>query len=525
MGGRFRLFAALLVAALFAAAPAQAAWHRAETERFIVYGQGGEDQVREYADKLSTFDAVLRVFNPRARRTAGQKVEVYLVQGSAGMRRIRPDLEREVAGFYVANNESVFAVALVGRQDLNGDEVLFHEYAHHFMLENFPAAYPAWFVEGWAEYFQTVKITPKTITIGDYSPMRVEWLFGATWMPLDDLLTKRVSELKGDEPGVYYAQSWLLMHYMRSVPERAAQLDAATLAISKGENPVTALTAATGMTTRQLQQKLRAYYKIPLLRMDNKLVRPPVTVTRLPESADDFLLENLRLMTSAPGPGQEKFMAEMRKRAARHPGDRYARMSLARAEFTHGDIAAGEAIMTELLAASPDDVDALVLAGVGQFLAGYRNEAQKVERFRAARQHFIKAYKLNNADFRALYHYARSREVEAAYPNDNDLTALMEARALAPSVSEISIYAGAALFARGRRDEALRVLAPVVNSPHNSSGAAVAKALAEGKTLQEAEAALKSAATVQPAAKGEGAKPDAPPKPAAPPPDKAAQGA
>ena len=42
------------------------------------------------------------------------------------------------------------------RTDLDPKSVLFHEYAHHFMLHHFPAAYPAWYVEGFAEFFSVV---------------------------------------------------------------------------------------------------------------------------------------------------------------------------------------------------------------------------------------------------------------------------------------------------------------------------------------------------------------------------------
>ena len=37
------------------------------------------------------------------------------------------------------------------------DVILFHEYVHHFMLQHFSVAYPAWFVEGYAELFSNTR--------------------------------------------------------------------------------------------------------------------------------------------------------------------------------------------------------------------------------------------------------------------------------------------------------------------------------------------------------------------------------
>ena len=38
------------------------------------------------------------------------------------------------------------------------DLVLHHEYAHHFMLQYFPAIYPGWYTEGFAELIGSSKM-------------------------------------------------------------------------------------------------------------------------------------------------------------------------------------------------------------------------------------------------------------------------------------------------------------------------------------------------------------------------------
>ena len=128
----------------------------------------------------------------------------------------RPDVME--GGFYIPRAGG--SVAFV--QDLRSTRgepdtamtVLLHEYAHHFMLENFPTAYPAWFVEGWAEYFMTAEINGAKIKVGGFNPARAYGVLGETWLPLEQVLSKTTSETDPERRNVYYAQSWLLMHYM-----------------------------------------------------------------------------------------------------------------------------------------------------------------------------------------------------------------------------------------------------------------------------------------------------------------------
>lgn len=479
---------ALIVAA--AASPAAADWYKAETDRFIVYGEGREAKVREYALKLQTFDAVLRIFHPStADRTPATKLQLYLVKNQAQLRRVRPNLVRDTAGFYAAMNEGVFATAVTGTPSLEPEHVLFHEYAHHFMLENFPTAYPAWFVEGFAEYFMTAEITPTGVKVGGYSDARAYGIFNQSWLPWEEVLSKTTAETRRQKRNVFYSQAWLLTHYMRSDPERAAQLNRAIADIAAGKEPLEAFHSATGMTSDQLTDALKKYRKLLILHVPEPLkTEPVITVTRLPASADDFLLENLRLILSPTGRTDAEFLGELRRRAARYPGDALAETTLARAEFVMGDVAAAEAIMKRRLEAQPDDAETLLLAGTGQVLAGLRDKEQREQRYRAARPLFAKAYALDKNDFRPLYAYALARSIEPGYPTENDLNALIQARALAPAVQENSLRAGLALLQLGRKEDAARVLAAVINNPHGGAAARQARALLTGDQAEDAEA-------------------------------------
>ncbi|WP_395671258.1 hypothetical protein [Phenylobacterium sp.] len=484
------------------AGTAHADWFRAETDRFIVYGEGREAKVRDYADKLTKFDAALRVLHPSTRdRPSYTRTQLVLVDSETDLRRVLPHLNRQVAGIYVPRTTGVFAIAVTDASK-NGDDTLYHEYAHHFMLENFPTAYPAWFVEGFAEYFMTAQVKADGVHIGDYNPGRAYTIFNMTWLPWSEIFTKRPFQLPAKQRYNYYAQSWLLTHYMQT-GGRAAQLDAAVQAIAHGAEPAAAFWKATGWDEQSLTRELRRYRKLPTMQVKASALPPvSVSVTRMPPSADDVLLAYFRLLVADPRQGDAAFVEQVRQRAARYPDDSLAQRTLALAEYYFGDVAAGDVVIAKLRAAHSADNEVLLTAGWGALAAGHRDPKVREARWRAARPLFAQVYAKAKDDFRPIFGYALSRTIEPAFPTDNDMTALLEARALSPAVQEINTYAGLALLAKGRREDAAIVLGPVINDPHGGRAAAHAKARLEGRSSAEADKAAEAAGE-EAAAEGE----------------------
>jgi hypothetical protein len=477
MGVLFRGVAALLFLLALSSAPAQAAWSRAETDRFVIYADGGEPVVREYARKLHAFDAMLRALHLRgAERPPGHKLEVFLVGSGERLRRVNPQADPDLRGFYSTGPARLYVIAATG-EGATADEVLFHEYAHHFMQENFTAAYPAWFAEGWAEYFMTAEIGKGRVKIGGYNESRMNSLLAAEWTPLEEVLSRPATEIPPDRRYLFYAQAWLLVHYMQSNPERAAQLERIVGAIAAGADPVQAFRDIAGLDTVQLAAALRAYRKPARLAVQVSTAPPDAEVTSLSGAEGEFLLDRLRLAGQPPDRVDAVWLQNLRLRAADHAGELLADLTLAEAEFALGDPGAGEALIARLLAERRDDPEVLRVAALGHFTAGLRDPAMREARFRAARGYFERAMAQGPPDYRTLLGYAQSRILESDFPTDGDLNALFAARALAPSVATISLAAGMALIRRGEREQASVFLAPLADAPHGGPAAAKARAL------------------------------------------------
>ncbi len=494
------LCAALLLAVTAGATPARADWLKAETPNFIIYSEGGERPLREYAMKLEVFDRFLRMrFGVPIDRPVGRKLPIYLVRRSADLRKVAPGISGSVAGFYYPGEEDIFAVAVTG----DGDFTLLHEYAHHFFFQHFSTYYPGWLVEGLAEYVMTARIWPNRIQVGAHNEARASWLMNAPWLPLDVLLTKRFGEIeRGAHQATYYPVAWLLTHWFMSSPERVVQLEAYLGLIRRGVDPVTAMQQATGLSLGQLRDVLRShmYGRIELNTYTIDL-NIQVEISRLPPSANDLLLLGQRLKMPMSEEHRAAALAESRRMAARHPDDPLALLVLGHAELHMGDRAAGEAAFTRLLEQQPDHIEALQFMAMARIEDAADLPDERADLMNLARGYLATAYRADPGNYLTLLLIARSRDGAPGYPNDNDLATWEMAFIAAPQLSGIRLGAGHAFLAAGDKATAIALLEPLANAPHGGEGAEAAQKLidqangivredsAEAETEAEAAAA------------------------------------
>ena len=474
-------------AAMAGITPAHADWLKAESERFIVYSDGNESKLREFTQELEGFDRLLRLRMGLAIEEAPpRKLPIYLVGSRRGLVQVSPDLAENIAGFYMATDEDIFGIALRD-QTVN---TLKHEYAHHFMMQNFSYPYPGWFVEGFAEYYATVEIEKSRILVGKYNENRAYWLQAASWMPMTELLSKRPLQTARNRDS-YYPLAWLLTHWFLGDTDRQKLLSAYLRDVGEGGDPVEAMQRATGLSPAELSRTLRRYMngRIPYQAISLSFPQVPVTVTRLPRSANDLLLLNQRLKVGVPDDQRPATAEEVRRVAARHPDDPLALLALGHAELHFGDPAAAEAPLQRLLALEPANVEAL------QYLVRARmetatdaespEEADRLENEARALLH--RAYRADDANYATLQLIAENRMRGEGYPNDNDVVVLEQAFTLAPQLGSARINLAQVLMFKDRNAEAIALLEPLVNDPHRPSPGA-REMLLRAKGMSEAEA-------------------------------------
>lgn len=494
-----RAIAALVIAVvMLSPAAAQARWLRAESAKFIIYSDGDERSLRDYVGKLEEFDTILRAFNgvdPKG--VPPRKFEIYLVKKDADFLRVFPGSDERIRGIYSTSPGDIFATAIVtplgggsssggvgsrvrSRGDVDSDNTVLHEYTHHFMFQYAPYAYPTWLVEGYAEYYGTTIIDNGYFEVGYFDKGRGEDLLHNKWISMEDLLGKSLGEINPDKHTQFYAEGWLLTHYLMSTPEHRAQLAKYMNLVGRGADPVTAMQDATGLAPAALFATLNAYAKGNIVSLRTPFKRPdyPMTVTEMPPSADDLLLEGQRIkLGNIDKAGQPALLAKVRAAAAKYPDDRLARLALARVETEFGDRTAGEVVLGRLLTANPQDAEALLVLANSRMDLGDSDEDKREPLYREAGKLLGRAYQADPDRYQVLFGYIRSRMVESSFPTDNDMQVMLTAHDLAPQVEEITLIAARALMRRKRFDEARGLLGPVANSPHGGEAAAQAKAL------------------------------------------------
>ncbi len=130
-----RFLANFLLCALLSALPSVAAarWHEARSPNFIVYRDGSEAELRQSAALLEDYDRLLRRLTGTSAPPSPAALKVYLV-GSAGKLRQIANLPEGAAGrlYGAGGRNGDVRGARRPRPGLGGEEVLLHEYAHHF---------------------------------------------------------------------------------------------------------------------------------------------------------------------------------------------------------------------------------------------------------------------------------------------------------------------------------------------------------------------------------------------------------
>lgn len=354
------LAAAMACLGVSAVSPAQAtSWVKAESKHFTLYSPNSPKTAEAYLVRLEQYYLVLSKFysvTPEDEATM-PRLPVYLLGGRMQFRAMWPTVNDGTAGVLTGCTEGQGAAALfeddVVRQThdaLSQDEnttqtFLFHEYAHNFMFMHASGAYPPWFVEGFAEFYSTTKIQDNQAVIGMAFSMRARQLLSpyATPVSYEDLLRDTWRRPNGDNAtreDAFYAQSWLLTHWIMSDHDRHDRFNAFVDRYRKGEDAVAAFEAAFGMPVKALDRTLYDYLdhiKAGVYSFEG-LIPPKVTVTAMPRSADKLLLWDAGdRLCLYHGDMRPRLLDQIRTEAAKNPDDEFAADVLARAETIVGD--------------------------------------------------------------------------------------------------------------------------------------------------------------------------------------------
>ena len=473
----------ILAAALAAlATPAQAKWLRADTDNFIIYSEGSEKSLRDFGGKLERFDATLRLRFGLSNEKEPNRLTIYLVERAADAGKLTAGrLGPSIAGFYSPDPEGSYAVsnreATVFKGTPEWQQTLFHEYSHHFMRRYVPAAFPAWFIEGFAEYYSTADFTKEgNAEIGKPPYGRAYGLLEMPKIPAETLLFQRPAAMKNSgQMDVYYGRAWLLTHLLYNDPARAGDLADYIAALNTGVEAKKGATDAFG-DLAQLDRDLNAYLKKRLTYRTSAQPMPvagAITIAAL-SPADDAMLP-LQLERKSASGNEERLVSVrdgLAKLSARYPGDADIWYELAMAEWDRGDekrdAAAARAAVDKAVAIEPKHVRANVLLGRIMLAAVREQDDPAAADWSAARKPIILANRTSPDDPVPLYAYYESFADQGIAPPAIAIDGLARSFQLAPENGQARISYAFALANQGKFDRAIGLAKTIAFDPHDS---------------------------------------------------------
>jgi tetratricopeptide (TPR) repeat protein len=464
---------ALLCLAALASAPLHAQWQEASSRHFVVYSKGSPAFLQEFTTKLERFDKAMRLIHHRADEDLGpaNRITVYVVDDVTEVRRLGHfGGASSIAGFYLARaSGSVAVVPRTTESDLEPTTILLHEYAHHFMLQSHSAAFPAWLVEGFAEFTATAKFEKDGSVGFGAAAMHRGYGLTHTEVPIEALFDPVGHKLSGlDWEATVYGRGWLLTHYLMFDPSRKGQLDRYIAEINGGKSSLDAARIAFG-DLRVLEQRLKAYLRqnrIPYSRIAAEQIPIRPVSVRILRPGEAAIME-LRIRSRVGVTEEEAPTVARKMRAAAEPyaSDATVQAALAEAEFDADNLDGAEAAATRALAADPKNVEALL------FKARIRMKRAQAPSAPAtlwteARRFVSAANRADPEDAEPLVLFYTTFREQGITPTANAVEGLLSAFELAPHDVGLRLAVARQHLVDGDARQAREVLGPIAFDPH-----------------------------------------------------------
>ncbi|MFY9562279.1 MAG: hypothetical protein WAQ52_18765 [Terriglobales bacterium] len=274
----------LLLGTGLSARPALAAdepkWHEVHSTHFYVLTDAGDKRGREVALRMEQMRTLFGQLLLRDKLKMPVPITVVALRSDKHFGFIAPTKQNMAKAFFVPGTDRVYIVLNLFEPD--PWRAIAHPLAHYFLNYNYPPA-QGWFDEGLAEYFGSVRVDNKGVDIGGDPELAPEWhedifeevrrnpntpqsltqlLSSPVWLSMVDLFTMKhdgSGAREGTHHTLYYAQSWMVMHYLinkNKMPETGVYFD---LVLNQKVPVEKAMVQAFDLSPAQMEQAVKTY--------------------------------------------------------------------------------------------------------------------------------------------------------------------------------------------------------------------------------------------------------------------------
>jgi predicted Zn-dependent protease len=473
---------ALLLGALLGASaapgaglpPESDAWMTLTSAHFRIFSNASEGRTKEVALSLERLRAALARLKSSGAVTTPLPTWIFVFKDAASMAPYKPRVGGkpiDAVGLFQRSHDGNW-VLLESRWGADPRRIVFHEYVHFFMANNFPPQ-PTWYDEGYAEYLSTFESTDTEARIGRVIEAHLGRLRETGLMPLERLFAVNPQSPdynESDRKGVFYAESWALVHYLLDgAPNRTPQLKRFLVLLQNGVETRTAFHDAFAIEPKELLAELagyiqRSHFSYQSLRFADALgVSKETLAAPMPRSETLARLGELLAHVDAARDAD----AELHLRSAQllAPREPRAAAGLGYLRLRQGKLDEAVPLLKEAAAGAPDDAALPLLTGEALLrrlekeplpIGGLSPEQRSVlEEARSALRRSL-AISGERAETRALL--GRTYLVEADDAIGPGVAELEKAHALLPARREIAVDLASLYDRKGELDKRDAVL-------------------------------------------------------------------
>lgn len=218
------LLCASTLAPRFVAAAETDVWISIESKNFRLVGNAPEKDLRQTAARLEQFRCVFAALFADLNFASPIPTTVFVFKDKASFQPFQPlnddGTARDFVSGYFVPGKNVNYIALSTADVKNpAFPTIFHEYTHFLIDNNLGRTnVPPWFNEGFAEYYERYQIEDdRRVTLGATHDAHLKLLRENGLQPLEKFFAVDYYTLnRQPKENVvnFYAQSWLLIHYL-----------------------------------------------------------------------------------------------------------------------------------------------------------------------------------------------------------------------------------------------------------------------------------------------------------------------
>lgn len=336
-----RSLAAFAVAAILGTAlipellSAPEQWIKLETPHFELYTTAGEKKGRE---AILYFEQVRSFFLQASPAKHAPEFPVRIVAFRTQSQYKPYRMNESAVAYYTPGPDRDYIVM----QDIAGDHypAAIHEYTH-LIVKHTGLKLPVWLNEGWADLYSSLAPKGSKAEVGVLLPGRVQPLLTTKWLPLEVLAAVDHNSPmynERDKAGIFYAESWLLVHMLYLSSDYRENFPKFVLALANGQDTAQSFQSVYGKGLKEVTNDLNRYIKSDRffavlfdVKLEKSAENPQVSDVSAVDS--ELLLADLLSMVHKPDEGRRMYQ----QLAKDNPGNPRVQESLGYLDWHIGD--------------------------------------------------------------------------------------------------------------------------------------------------------------------------------------------